>query len=446
MSYLVKKNNLKPNRLYRKEKLDIIEVVDKYEALEDLDINKDIYGDDEGYFLVSEKNILEENYVVRFITLEQLLINKVLESKGNKIDRLFTNISNLKKLPKQEVDLDELEDTYIRLDFENIKDELIEQFNTDGKKGIKLNKEYLDKYGKEKPFGSSKKTPITLNDTPLVDLIGDYETPLPDNTFNKIDGVEELKENIKKWFEKEVATGGVKVSVYTGKIEVSGRFITPLTYILAFGTRWKNNYWDTFKNTGIQENGAIFTQAFRIFYTDKYEENFKPNIYLYNNPRSIISEFYDIIKDTDRFKKIEAKLLKYFDSNIKTMEDYDAISNNNFYDYDFESQSEIMKVVNNIIKNNVSPDEFNAFIYNYVENILTQTVANEKLKPTRKYDNIWLFISQEDRGRIKFKKKEKDAPYFEIKDKVMAEQVDKYYGSANGKKYLKDNNLKLVRG
>jgi len=448
MSYLVKKNKLKPNRFYRKVKLDIEEVLDKFEAQEDLGIDKDIYGDNEGYFLVAEKG--KDNYVVRFLTLEQLLINKVLQSEGNRINEFMIDINNIKKIPKQEIDLDELDDAYVRLNFPNIKDELIEQFKTNGKKGIKLNKEYLEEYAKEKPFGLSKSTPITLNDTPQVDLIGDYETPLPDNTFNKIDGVEELKKNIKNWFEKQVDTGSLKVEG-KGRIKAP-MFSVPIPtvrYILAFGTRYKNNYWDTFKNTGIQTNGQIFTQAFRIFYTDRYGSIGKPNINLYYNPTIIISQFYNIIKDTDRFKSIGKKLLKYFDSNIKTMEDFYATSNNNFYGYDFETQSEIMKIVNSIIKSNVSPDEFSAFIYNYFENILTQTVANEKLKPIYEYDNAWFFISQEERDRIKpeiyrdLKKREGDEPFFEIKDKVMEEQVDKYYGSANGKKYIKDNNLKL---
>jgi len=448
MSYLVKKNKLKPNRFYRKVKLDIEEVLDKFEAQEDLGIDKDIYGDNEGYFLVAEKG--KDNYVVRFLTLEQLLINKVLQSEGNRINEFMIDINNIKKIPKQEIDLDELDDAYVRLNFPNIKDELIEQFKTNGKKGIKLNKEYLEEYAKEeKPFGSSKTTPITLNDTPQVDLIGEYETPLPDNTFNKIDGVEELKKNIKNWFEIGVSKGTFKVFGSLIKAPMFSTYIRPLRYILAFGTRYKNNYWDTFKNTGIQTNGQIFTQAFRIFFNDRYSVIGEPNINLYYNPTSIISQFYNIIKDTDRFKKIEVKLLKYFDSNIKTMEDYRATEGTNLYDYNFESQSEIMKVVNSIIKSNVSTDEFSAFIYNYFENILTQTVANEKLKPIYEYDNAWFFISQEERDRIKpeiyrdLKKREGDEPFFEIKDKVMEEQVDKYYGSANGKKYIKDNNLKL---
>ena len=456
MSYLVKKNKLKPNRFYRKVKLDIDEVVDKFEAQENFGINKDIYGDDEGYFLVAEKG--EDNYIVRFLTLEQLLINGVLENEGNRIDEFFTDMSNIKKLPKQEVDLDELDDAYVRLDFVNIKDELIQQFKTNGKKGIKLDKEYLDTYAKFIPFGSSKKTPITLNDTPQIDFIGEYETPLPDNTFNRIDGVEQLKENIKKWFEKEVSEGTFKLYGSKIKAPMSSNIITPTTYIFNWGTRYGNNYWDTFKNTGIQENGQIFIQAFRIFYNNRYRVNTaKPNITLYYNPFNIITDFYDIIKDTDRFKKIEVKLLKYFNNNIKTMEEYYSNKHINLWDYDFKSRSEIMKVVNSIIKSNVSQEEFSAFTFHYYENILEQEEANEKLPTKRENDNFFIFIPKEEKNRLieeqteriktelrDLKKREEDEPYFEIKDKIMEEQIDKYYASANGKKYLKDNNLKLV--
>tara|TARA_R110000765_G_scaffold147565_2_gene250109 strand:- start:1419 stop:2933 length:1515 start_codon:yes stop_codon:yes gene_type:complete len=148
MSYLIDKTDLKANRYYRKVKLDIDELLDKFQAQEDLNLDKDIFGDDEGYFLVSNK--LEDGYRVRFMTLENLIINKVLETEFNrgtesmKIKEYSYELDNIKKIPKRDLDLDEMDDKYVKLDISNIITELIIQYNTRGKKGIKLSEDYTE--------------------------------------------------------------------------------------------------------------------------------------------------------------------------------------------------------------------------------------------------------------------------------------------------------------
>lgn len=153
MSYLIKKNELKANRFYRKKKLDINELVDEFEAQQDLGLDKSIYGDDEGYILVARK--AENHYIVRFITLENLLINNVLKVEFSsipsgsgiinvKVDIDIDNLDNIKKINKEKLDLDEMDDTYVKLDITNIINELIEQYKTGGKKGIRLDKIYTE--------------------------------------------------------------------------------------------------------------------------------------------------------------------------------------------------------------------------------------------------------------------------------------------------------------
>ena len=155
MSFLVKKNELKSNKYYRKQKLDIDEVLDEEDAKQDLGLNKSIYGDDEGYILVARK--AEDHYIVRFITLENLLINKVLNLKfssaasGSGIINVkeeidIDNLDNIKKINKQKLDLDEMSDNYVKLDIIDIINELKLQYESNGKKGIRLN----DKYTKSK--------------------------------------------------------------------------------------------------------------------------------------------------------------------------------------------------------------------------------------------------------------------------------------------------------
>jgi len=158
MSYLIDKTDLKANRYYRKVKLDINEVMDRYEAQEDLGINVDIYGDNEGYFFVSKKQ--KDNYLVKFINLNYIVNNQIIDiklsRKEEKIESFkVLDIKKLTVLPKEELDFDEMDENYVKLDFNDIVNELIQQANSKGKKGIKLDKEYLEKYSKE--LGESKK-------------------------------------------------------------------------------------------------------------------------------------------------------------------------------------------------------------------------------------------------------------------------------------------------
>jgi len=148
MSYLIDKTDLKAKRFYRKVKLDIDELLDKFQAQEDFGLDKDIFGDEEGYFLVSNK--LEDGYRVRFITLENLFIYKVLKKEFNystQINNIVENdyeLSNITKIPKRDLDLDEMDAKYVKLDIDNIITELIIQYKTGGKKGIGLSKRYTE--------------------------------------------------------------------------------------------------------------------------------------------------------------------------------------------------------------------------------------------------------------------------------------------------------------
>jgi len=161
MSYLIDKTDLKANRFYRKVKLDIDELLDKFQAQEDLGLDKDIFGDEEGYFLISNK--LEDGYRVRFMTLENLIFHKVLKTEYNrgtesmKIKEYSYEVDNIKKIPKRDLDLDEMDDKYVKLDISNIITELIIQYNTQGKKGIKLSEEYTESKVKKTKIKKTEK-------------------------------------------------------------------------------------------------------------------------------------------------------------------------------------------------------------------------------------------------------------------------------------------------
>lgn len=128
------KEDLEIKKYYRKVKLDIYEYVDKEDA-EKLGLDKPIYGDDEGYIKVIDKQ--EDGYIVKFMNLENFLKRAVIE--GNVDTGDFTiNKTLAKKIKNQELDLDEMDNEYAEITFDRIIEEVLEQYKSNGKKGIQL--------------------------------------------------------------------------------------------------------------------------------------------------------------------------------------------------------------------------------------------------------------------------------------------------------------------
>lgn len=136
MTTIVKKEDLELKKYYRKIKLDIEEYVDKEEA-EKLDLDKPIYGDEEGYFKVVDKQ--EDGYIVKFMNLENFRLRAVLEgnidNEDFKIRKTFA-----KRIKNQDLDLDDMDNEYAEITLTRIIKELLEQYKSNGKKGIKLQK------------------------------------------------------------------------------------------------------------------------------------------------------------------------------------------------------------------------------------------------------------------------------------------------------------------
>ena len=136
MTTIVKKEDLELTKYYRKVKLDISEYVDKEEA-EKLDLDKPIYGDEEGYFKVVDKQ--DDGYIVKFMNLENFRLRAVLEgnidNEDFEIRKTFT-----KKIKNQDLDLDDMDNEYAEITLTRIIKELLAQYRSNGKKGIKLQK------------------------------------------------------------------------------------------------------------------------------------------------------------------------------------------------------------------------------------------------------------------------------------------------------------------
>jgi len=451
MSYLVDKLELKPNRFYRKVKLDIDEVLDNFQAQEDLGINMDIYGDNEGYFFVAKKD--KDNYLVKFINLDLLIGNRVISidisPKGNKIDMFSVeDIQRLDKLPKEELDFDEMDENYVRLNFLDIVREVIEQANSKGKKGIKLDKDYLDKYSKE--LGESKKKPITLNDTEM-DFVGDYETPIPDSVFNKID-LDNLRNTFVRLFFDNPKNPQSNIKS-NGKIPFFGRDYTAKGYVNAKDPRIK----EVFIDAGMPFNEQIFSQLLRLMIYEKKgtKANKNPLFAIQIYPNKIVEEFLERIKNTNRFNSISKKLTKYFKNNIKNMYDYGVLFNSEFNFFEYSTKEKIVEAINKIIKSNISIDELSAFIEYYKNNVMNFQEADEEFGGYggTKYEEDTVFdlvppeIKKEIVGEGKnFKHSPKGEPvasYFNINTKKLKQQYDKKYSASNGKKYMIDNNLEF---
>ena len=451
MSYLVDKLELKPNRFYRKVKLDIDEVLDNYQAFKDLGINMDIYGDNEGYFFVSKKQ--KDNYLVKFINLDILIGNQVIgidiSPKDIKIDMFnVKDIQRLDRLPKEELDFDEMDENYVRLNFNDIVRELIEQANSKGKKGIRLDKDYLEKYSKE--LGESKKKPITLNDTE-IDFIGDYETPIPDSVFNKIN-LDNLRNTFVRLFFDNPKNPQTNIKS-NGKIPFFGREYSAKGYVNAKDPRIK----EVFELAKMPFNEQIFSQLLRIMIYEKKgtKANKTPIFAIQIYPNKLVEDFLNRIKDTSRFNSISKKLTKYFKSNIKNMYDYGSVFNSEFNYFEYSTKEKIVEAINKIIKSNISIDELSAFLEYYKENVMDTQQANEEFGGygKTKYDEDTHFdlvppeikkeIIGEGNRNFKIIPKGDSEVFFNIDKKKLKEQYDKKYSMSNGKKYMIDNNLEF---
>lgn len=450
MSYLVDKLDLKKNRLYRKVKLDIDEVLDKFEAIEEIGVDMDIYGDNEGYFFVKKKE--DDKYLVKFLNLDLLVGNKIItidiSPKGNKIDMFNINdIQKLDMISTEELDFDEMEENYVRLDLPDIVRELIAQANSKGKKGIKLDIDYLEKYSKE--LGEKKTKPITLNDTE-IDFIGDYETPIPDSVFNKID-LDKLRNTFVRLFFDNPKNPQSNIKS-NGKIPFFGRDYTAKGYVNAKDPRIK----EVFIDAGMPFNEQIFSQLLRLMIYEKKgtKANKNPIFAIQIYPNKIVEQFLERIKNTNRFNSISKKLTKYFKNNIKNLYDFSALFNSEFNFFEYSTKEKIVEAINKIIKSNISIDELSAFIEYYKENIMNFQEASEEFGGYGDYDEdtYFSFVPPEIRkkimgeGKRNWKTMSKDEPvasYFNINTKKLKEQYDKKYSASNGKKYMIDNNLEF---
>lgn len=450
MSYLVDKLDLKKNRLYRKVKLDIDEVLDKFEAIEEIGVDMDIYGDNEGYFFVKKKE--DDKYLVKFLNLDLLVGNKIItidiSPKGNKIDMFNINdIQKLDMISTEELDFDEMEENYVRLDLPDIVRELIAQANSKGKKGIKLDIDYLEKYSKE--LGEKKTKPITLNDTE-IDFIGNYETPIPDSVFNKID-LDKLRNTFVRLFFDNPKNPQSNIKS-NGKIPFFGRDYTAKGYVNAKDPRIK----EVFIDAGMPFNEQIFSQLLRLMIYEKKgtKANKNPTFAIQIYPNKIVEQFLERIKNTNRFNSISKKLTKYFKNNIKNLYDFSALFNSEFNFFEYSTKEKIVEAINKIIKSNISIDELSAFIEYYKENIMNFQEASEEFGGYGDYDEdtYFSFVPPEIRKKImgegnrNWKTMSKDEPvasYFNINTKKLKEQYDKKYSASNGKKYMIDNNLEF---
>ena len=136
MTTIVKKEDLELKKYYRKLKLDIIEYLDKEEA-DKLDLDKPIYGDEEGYFRIVEKQ--EDGYIVKFMNLENFRRRAVIDGDIDNED--FEILKPLvKKIKNQDLDLEDMDNEYAEITLTRIIKELLEQYRSNGKKGIKLQK------------------------------------------------------------------------------------------------------------------------------------------------------------------------------------------------------------------------------------------------------------------------------------------------------------------
>lgn len=450
MSYLVDKLDLKKNRLYRKVKLDIDEVLDKFEAIEEIGVDMDIYGDNEGYFFVKKKE--DDKYLVKFLNLDLLVGNKIItidiSPKGNKIDMFNINdIQKLDMISTEELDFDEMEENYVRLDLPDIVRELIAQANSKGKKGIKLDIDYLEKYSKE--LGEKKTKPITLNDTE-IDFIGNYETPIPDSVFNKID-LDKLRNTFVRLFFDNPKNPQSNIKS-NGKIPFFGRDYTAKGYVNAKDPRIK----EVFIDAGMPFNEQIFSQLLRLMIYEKKgtKANKNPTFAIQIYPNKIVEQFLERIKNTNRFNSISKKLTKYFKNNIKNLYDFSALFNSEFNFFEYSTKEKIVEAINKIIKSNISIDELSAFIEYYKENIMNFQEASEEFGGYGDYDEdtYFSFVPPEIRKKImgegnrNWKTMSKDEPvasYFNINTKKLKQQYDKKYSASNGKKYMIDNNLEF---
>jgi len=145
------KKILTPENFYRKVNLDISELVDEDEALE-LGLDKAIYGDSEGYIYIEEifnedkkeRGGPDEGYLVKFLTMEDLVDKLVIQNLDTK--KVKVKFEKLNLIKNRRLELEDMSEAYIRLGFEDVIKELVEQYNSEGKKGIKLKPSYLDKY------------------------------------------------------------------------------------------------------------------------------------------------------------------------------------------------------------------------------------------------------------------------------------------------------------
>lgn len=454
MSYLVDKLDLKKNRLYRKVKLDIDEVMDKFEAIEEIGVDMDIYGDNEGYFFVKKKE--DDKYLVKFLNLDLLVGNKIItidiSPKGNKIDMFSINdIQKLDMISTEELDFDEMDENYVRLDLPDIVRELIEQANSKGKKGIKLDIDYLEKYSKE--LGEKKTKPITLNDTE-IDFIGNYETPIPDSVFNKID-LDKLRKRVEINYFESPKNPQMRITM-KGEIPVPMSRL-PQSNPVYYTTGKKDiRMIETFEEAGMPENLELLAQLLRIMIFEKKGiKKFRTPIFAIQvYPNKIVEKFLEIIKNTNRFNSISKKLTKYFKNNIKNLYDYGALFNSEFNFFEYSTKEKIVEAINKIIKSNISIDELSAFIEYYKENIMNFQEASEEFGGYGDYDEDKLFdlvppeIKKEIIGEGKnnweiMPKSEFVSSYFNINTKKLKEQYDKKYSASNGKKYMIDNNLEF---
>lgn len=197
---------------YRKIKLNISEYVEKDEA-EQLDMNP-IYGDPEGYLMIKKVyNPNEEQfgepylgYIVQFLNLKKLIEAGVVRPKGNgQIDRkIYYN--NLQLVSEKRVELKDLDERYIRIGFEDLIKEIIEQYKSDGEEGINMDssgKTYLDDYNKTRTLREIAKDMRKTRDYTYVLYHDAHLNNIKEFTEDKKVPITD-KERISKMLEKRV--------------------------------------------------------------------------------------------------------------------------------------------------------------------------------------------------------------------------------------------------
>jgi len=154
-------------RVYRKVKLNMTEIADKQEA-EELGLNKSVIGDNDGYFynlgiedigeeVWGRKFAIQEIRNMKMLNLPDLIEAGVVVFEG---DDYVINKENIDQLPTRIYTYPNKDfgnstamragnytkKGWVRLSLIDAIKEIVKQYQTNGRKGTKINNKYMDKY------------------------------------------------------------------------------------------------------------------------------------------------------------------------------------------------------------------------------------------------------------------------------------------------------------